>query len=134
MPTLSASWSVKPGADLSNLHPTLQKALPLLAHSWAGMFPEDIDGMTITSGHEGAPTDPPDVRVHGEHSKHYIPNNPSGFGEAVDIRVNDVQMYKAARFVAIAWIVLESNFPEIEWFLFPEAWLTPKAHIHIQFK
>lgn len=134
MPSLTASWGVKTGAAIDQLHPTLQKAIPLIAQAWAGMFPEDTDGMTITSGHEGSPTDPPDVRVHGEKSKHYIPNNASGKGEAIDIRVNDVQMYKGARFIAIAWTILESNFPEIEWFLFPEAWLTPRAHIHIQFK
>jgi hypothetical protein len=132
MATVTTTWSLKPGAEIQNLHPTLQKALPLLALVWSAMFPEDSDGMVVTSGHEGAPTDPPEKRVHGVHSKHYIANNASGFGEAIDLRVNDVQQYKAARCLHLFWTVLETNFPEVEWYIFPESWLKPNAHLHIQ--
>jgi hypothetical protein len=50
-------------------------------------------GVTITSGNEGYPGD----GVHHEGSKHYPQNNKSGKGEAVDIRIWDVNQQDSAR-------------------------------------
>ena len=131
MPTLSANWSVKEGADIAHLHPTLLKAVDLLVFAWAAMFPEDKDGLNITSGHEGPDTGPD--RTHGEKSKHYPSNNSSGKGEAIDIRFNDVYQWKASLFVGIAWTILVANYGDI-WKFFPEKILTSSSHLHIQLK
>lgn len=50
-------------------------------------------GCTITSGNEGYPGD----GVHSYKSKHYPSNNESELGEAVDLRIWDVDAEEACR-------------------------------------
>ena len=121
---------IKPGVEVHDLHPSLRDSLPFLEMSWKSFFPEDTDGALITSGHEGSPTD--EHRVHGPSSKHYKQNNADGLGHAIDLRVNDVQQWKAAIWLGKAWELLNINFPNHGWKLFPENFLKESAHIHIQ--
>jgi len=120
--------SKKPEVDISKLHPNLLDTLPTIEKAWNAFFPEDIDGGTITSGHEV--TTP---LVHGEKSKHYITNNASGLGEAVDIRAHDVQQAKVTIFVGILWTTLTVIHGD-KFKIFAEGMLTGNSHIHIQLK
>lgn len=72
--------NVKPEAKIDNLHPMLAAALPTIER----VFKDYDSYCTLTSGHEGSPTDLD--RVHKATSKHYIVNNKSGKGEACDFR------------------------------------------------
>lgn len=119
----------KPEVDISKLHPTLVKALPTIESAWLTFFPEDADGGTITSGHEDIAV----PRIHGDKSKHYIPNNDSGFGEAVDLRAHDVLQWKVTVFVGILWTTLTIIYGDV-FKIFAEGMLTPNSHIHIQLK
>ena len=121
--------TIKPGADISHLHPNLVHANLIIDKLWGAVFPEDLDGCTITSGHEGDPTD----GVHTPTSKHYIPNCASGFGEAEDLRVNDVQQWKATVFAGVLWTVLFLAIGD-HFTIFAENILKPGAHIHVQIK
>jgi len=124
-----ALWAEKPEVESDKLHPTLKEAITLLSLLWAGTFPEDKDGMVITSGHEGHSTDPKPPRVHVVRSRHYLENG-AGEGHAIDIRLNDVSQQKAAVFLSIVWMSLVMNFGDI-WQIYPESILTPNAHLHV---
>lgn len=121
--------SKKPEVDISKLHPSLVTIQSTVYHLWEAFFPEDVDGATITSGHE----DIANPRVHAPTSKHYIVNNASGFGEAFDLRAHDVQQAKVTIFVGLLWTtltVVHGDFFKI----FAEGMLTGNSHIHIQLK
>ena len=99
---------------------------------WGAVFPEDADGLTITSGHEVV-MDEAGKLIHSPKSKHYIANNDSGFGEAIDIRYNDVKQAKAAIFTGIVWQVLTLSIGDL-FVMFSERMLTDSSHLHIQLK
>ena len=122
--------TVKPGADISNLHPDIVAALKQLDLMWQAFFPEDKDGMTVTSGHEGVPGLPDSV--HGPTSKHYIVNNKSGKGEAVDIRLNDVTSRKGTVFCGWVGLALPFVIPTVKYDVFAEKILTQSAHLHLE--
>lgn len=117
--------TVKPGADISNLHPTMEAALIILDTIWPVFFPSDVDGLNVTSGHEFP-------SVHTELSRHYIVNCKSGKGEAVDVRVKDVPQHVAHLVTTCLWIVLMLRFTPQRFKIYNEGALAENAHIHIQ--
>lgn len=95
--------SVKRGVKLNHLDPPMGGKVYPLAHLWEAYFPLDADGMTVTSGHEGAPGD----GVHRKDSLHYK-------GRAIDLRVRDVRVEDVkARFVPAARLLLGPDFDVI---------------------
>lgn len=119
--------TVKTGAQIDKLHPEITRALKVIDLLWQAFFPEDISGLTITSGHEGIATD----GTHGPSSKHYLSNNISGLGEAVDIRLNDVSSRKATAFCGLVAFVLNYT-TNIHYDVFAERILTQSAHLHLE--
>lgn len=105
--------STKDGVKINLLDPMLSKELYPLAHCWVACFPLDGDGMTITSGYEGAPTD----GVHKPDSLHYK-------RRAIDIRVKDVDVDRArTTYVTLAKVLLGPDF-DVVW---------EGNHIHIEY-
>ena len=121
--------TVKQGADISNIHPLIRRAMETTDALWLAFFPEDEDGMTITSGCEGSSGD----GVHGDKSKHYPANNASKQGEAVDVRLNDVLQWKATIFCSVLWTILTVNHGD-KFKVFAENLLKSSAHCHIEIK
>ena len=119
--------TVKQGAEISSLHPSLTKILKIADTLWGLVFPEDADGMTVTSGHEGFSGD----GVHGNKSKHYTTNSETAQGEAVDLRLNDVKNAKAHKFAFILEVLVEDVY-NIPINIFIEKELTQSAHFHIE--
>jgi len=114
----------KPEVDITRLHPVLKRSLTILDALWPIIYPNDADGLNITSGHE-------EISHHTEGSRHYIKNCKSGFGEAFDIRIKDVEQYKAIHVCHIFWTVIMLR-EKVDLKIYPEALLTDNAHIHIQ--
>lgn len=114
--------TLKDGVKIDLLHPKLRETLETLDVLWTLAFPLDGDGLNITSGHEES--------VHSPNSKHYVKNCKSGFGEAFDCRVRDVNQRHAGR-VGI-WLEDIMRIRGIEVFVLSEAFYTPNAHLHIQ--
>ncbi len=115
--------TTKNGVDLSHLHFTLLIVMDALDKIWNMAFPDDLDGLNITSGHE-------ETSKHSEKSKHYIHNCSSGFGEAFDCRVKDVKQADATKIGVILWMICEIRGINI--IILPEGFLTDNAHLHIQ--
>ena len=122
--------NIKPGAQIHLLHPAFKTVFRILDYAWPMYYPTDTDGWLITSGHEGAPTDLPEP-VHDIDSKHYIINCKSGFGEAVDLRLNDVLQSRAHQLAAILENVLLLVYG-IRTKIFLENLLKQSAHFHVQ--
>jgi len=114
----------KPEVDITRLHPVLKRSLTILDALWPIIYPNDEDGLNITSGHEM-------ISKHLADSKHYIRNCPSGSGEAFDIRIKDVEQHKAIHICHIFWTVIMLR-EKVDLKIYPEALLTDNAHIHIQ--
>ena len=125
--------TLKSGVDISRIHPGIIKANAIIDKLWAAFFPEDLDGATITSGHEVA-RNAEGKLYHKDISRHYISNCKSGFGEAEDYRLHDVEQRKATIFGGIVWTVLSVLIPDIEFSIFLEEMLTENSHMHIQIK
>lgn len=126
----NSTYNVKDGAKLDNVHKDVMIALiDTITPYWRAYFPEDKDGLTVTSGCEGQPGD----GVHGNNSKHYPANCASTHGEAIDIRLNDVLQWKATVFCGDLFHELERRYPN-KFILFAEGILKPSAHCHIQLR
>lgn len=121
-------YTLKSGVDISKLHPTLTQVLTTLDLLWQAFFPKDLDGMTVTSGHEGNKHD----GTHAEDSKHYLENS-DGQGEAVDIRLNDVLQWRATEFCGLASLILSRVYGDIFKCYFENA-LKQTSHFHVQLK
>lgn len=105
--------SQKDGVVLDGLHPGIGDKLVQIAHLWAAYFPYDMDGLTITSGHEGHADD----GVHKPTSFHYK-------GQAVDLRVRDVKITEVdKRFVPAVKFLLGSDY-DVVW---------EGDHVHIEY-
>lgn len=85
-------FSVKAFAQIDNLSDEIRNAIPKIiaarraaAERWARELPDPV----ITSGHEEDINPTTGQLYHAEKSKHYIKNNPSGKGEAIDWRTRD---------------------------------------------
>lgn len=112
--------TLKNGVKIEDLDPYLRQALGPLAWLWMRLFPQDPDGLTITSGHEGEVDD----GIHKPTSLHYPDNSPSGLGRAVDLRVWDVGgILHAADFVRTAKIYFGTDFDVV----------MEKDHIHFEY-
>lgn len=107
-------YSVKEGADTSALSPQMNDALCRCALLWTAFFGDsDLNGMTITSGHEGHDGD----GVHGKGSLHYSRN-------AIDIRVKDVPI----------GVVVDRVVPALKLLLPPTYDVVFEGkHIHIEY-
>lgn len=120
---------LKPGVDISNLHPDLVAVLPIIELEY-GKTLQDYGFQpiepTITSGHEL-------TSVHSKGSKHYISNCPSGFGEAIDIRANDILATIATEAAGRIAMVLRMHYRD-KFKVFFESCLKPQAHFHIQLR
>ena len=121
--------NLKSGANISHIHPLLIRANLIIDRLWYAFFPEDLDGATITSGHEGNSSD----GVHVPTSKHYVVNCMSGYGEAEDFRINDVLQWKATLFCNVLWQTLFVNLGD-HFTVFAENILKQDAHVHLQIK
>jgi len=111
--------SVKDGVEVDRLSPFLKSRLVPLSHLWAAFFPHDVDGVTITSGHEGFRGD----GVHGQDSLHYL--NEEGEGNALDIRTFDVKQFRIAEFRHALSLLLGPEFDIV--------WETKVPHLHIEY-
>jgi len=109
---------------IENLNPKIRKVLDLLDILWSVLYPNDADGLNVTSGHE-------ETAKHKETSKHYIWNCASEMGEAFDVRTKDVEQYKAHLTCTLLWIVSVLRFNTMLK-IYPEALLTENAHIHVE--
>lgn len=105
--------SIKDGVKINLLEPELSSQLYRLAHLWCAIFPLDRDGLTVTSGYEGHPSD----GVHRPDSLHYK-------RRAIDLRTRDVDAARvkeyfcpmAAKLLGSDFdVVLESNHVHIEY-------------------
>ena len=113
-------YSIKEGVETKNLDPFLGSVIHSLGYLWKAVFPADPDGLSITSGHEGKAGD----GIHMSSSKHYIQNNPTGQGRAIDLRTRDIEKKDAsAKFVPMAKLMLGKDFDVV----------LEKDHIHIEF-
>ena len=119
--------TTKVGVDISKIHPTIGTVLKIADELWPIVFPEDADGMVVTSGHEDV-----GARVHAAKSKHYLANSSSGMGEAVDIRANDILQYQVHKFLTLLWMLLEIRMPQQQFKMYHEGALGANSHIHIQ--
>lgn len=117
--------TIKPGVDISQLHPTLEAALVVLDQIWPAFFPDDTDGLNVTSGHEHP-------SVHSDLSRHYIKNTKSGKGEAFDVRIKDVPQHEAHLVATALWIILMVRFTPQRFKIYNEGALTDNAHLHVQ--
>lgn len=110
---LNPPMSAKKGVELDRLLPPLRQWLAPMSYLWKAFFMGDLNGMTITSGHEGVPGD----GVHGKDSLHYK-------GHAVDLRVRDVDNARAHyQFVQALKILLGKDY-DIVW---------EGDHIHVEY-
>ena len=100
--------SYKDEVNISGLSTEMRRALGLIAVGWTITFPEDHDGLTITSAQDGK---------HMEKSKHYQ-------GDAIDVRVFDVGNDTAnTKFVPLIRVILGKDFDVI----------FEQDHIHIEY-
>jgi len=117
----------KQGVEHDKLHPDLVAVLPLVEMEYNktridyGLLPDE---MVITSGHE-------ETSRHGDKSRHYIRNCKSGFGEAVDIRVNELHSTAQTEVCGRIAMQLRMFYPN-QFKVFFEDCLKPNAHCHIQ--
>lgn len=109
---------------IENLSPKIRKVLDLLDQLWPIIYPNDADGLNVTSGHE-------ETAKHSVTSKHYIRNCVSGTGEAFDVRTRDVEQWKAHLTCTLLWIISVLRFNTMLK-IYPEALLTENAHIHVE--
>jgi len=103
-------YSLKKGVKVDRLHPSISQRLPSLGFLWRAFFPEDEDGLTITSGHEGSPAD----KIHMLHSFHYTQNFSDEMGRAIDLRVRDVPHERIDLAVAAMKLLLGSKY-DVVW-------------------
>lgn len=122
----------KPGVEHDKLHPELVEVFPVVELTYGkvlsecGMLPME---MTMTSGHEGDPSHGP----HNKKSRHYIVNCPSGYGEAADFRMNDINQTLATEVCGEIAKQLRVHFPN-KFKVFFEGCLKTSAHLHIQIR
>jgi hypothetical protein len=113
-------YSIKKGVELAEMDPAMNSAIDRLADLWRVLFPEDKDGLTITSGCEGEPGD----HIHHYMSLHYKDNTPTGQGRAIDLRTWDVGMKAVQdKFVAAAKATLGPDYDVV----------VEKDHIHVEY-
>ena len=123
---------LKDGVEIDHLHPDLVAVLPFIELEYGktlqdnGLHPNEI---TITSGHEGEPM----IGPHSKKSKHYIVNCPSGFGEAIDVRANDILATIATEAAGRIAMQLRIFYPN-KYKVFFEECLKPSCHIHVQIR
>jgi hypothetical protein len=120
--------TVKEGVDISKLHPTMKQILAILDSLWPVVFPGDVDGLNVTSGHE-------ENDAHGKDSKHYLRNCASGQGEAFDCRVKDVPRYLVPMIATLLWMLIQIRFDgAIQVKMYGEDILGDNAHLHVQLR
>ena len=109
----------KESAKIELLHPELLNVLKKIDEYSLKYLDYEI---TVTSGHET-------TSKHSDRSKHYIKNNPSGFGCAIDLRINDLNIRQGLSWFVNIWGVF-INRKDI--LIIPEYFALPNRHIHIQ--
>jgi hypothetical protein len=123
----NSNMTLKEGTDISKLHPKLLQILKIADQLWPLIYPEDSSGLTVTSGHEGTASD----GIHSPNSKHYLQNCNSAFGEALDLRANDVVQAKLILFASTLDLIAH-RIHNIPVKIFLENMLKDTCHIHIQ--
>lgn len=88
---------------IEKLHPDLKELIPKIDVLWELCFPGN--DCVITSGHE-------ETAPHSVKSKHYIRNNPSGYGCAVDVRINDVVLNDAHYYLVMIMMYMKFFFDD----------------------
>ena len=120
---------LKPGVDISNLHPELVSILPLVEMTYNEVRLDNLMltiEMTATSGHE-------ESSKHGKKSRHYERNCESGHGEAIDFRMNDIHQTLATEICGMIAKVLRQYYPG-KYKVFFEGCLTQNSHLHLQIR
>jgi hypothetical protein len=107
------TFSVKPGVDLSDVHPELVRAWPVIMDTYAAF---GIDNVTLTSGRDGE---------HMQGSFHYL----------TPMRANDFRTWADDHGTQLRWSVKERLAEELQRELGPRFTVVPeRTHMHIQFE
>lgn len=120
----------KDNIERDNLHPELVEVLPLVEAIYRQTLVEcGVPEMepVMTSGAEGSPVTGP----HTSTSRHYPTNCESGYGEAVDIRANNIPQTVATEVGGQIARHLRLHHPK-KFRIFFENCLKPTAHFHIE--
>ena len=106
------------------LHPDLKELMVVIDPLWGLCFKGN--DCVLTSGHE-------ETTAHSVKSKHYIRNNPSGYGCAIDIRINDVTLNEGHNYFAMILMYIKLFFDDrVEVMI--ERIPNPDRHLHFQVK
>ena len=109
---------------INKLHPDLVELLVVIEKLWDLCF--SGNDCVLTSGHEESSS-------HSVKSRHYIYNNPSGYGCAIDIRINDVTLSDAHYYTTMIIMYIKLFFDDrVDVFL--EGIPKVERHLHFQVK
>lgn len=117
--TYSVGVSAKLRVETDKVSPAIWRVLEPLACLWRVVFPNDADGLTITSGCETSATH------RAPNTLHYPNNSPDQLGRAFDLRVIDVDKNRVvSTFIPLAkQLVLDDGYDII----------FEKDHVHFEF-
>ena len=121
---------LKNGVNISKIHPDFKELIPKIDTLWELCFPGN--DLVITSGHEEIKNSQGKLE-HTVLSKHYIHNNPSGYGCAIDVRINDVTLNEGHYYLLMVMMFIKLFFDDrIEVII--EKIPQIERHLHFQVK